>query len=67
MCGQGLEFIRCGDERQAGNISNRSRNLFIKAGFGVQPGADSRAALGERIEIGRTPSIRLIPCSTCQT
>ena len=51
MCGQRLELVGCGDERQAGNRRHICRNLLTPALWRVQSGADSGAALRQRIDV----------------
>ena len=45
-----LEFVRRGDERQAGHRRNALGEEFCELRLGIQPGADRGAALRQRIE-----------------
>ncbi len=45
-----LEFVRRGAERQRGEGGDLRRERFGEAPFGVEPGANRRAALGKPVK-----------------
>ena len=58
MRGERLEFVRRGDEGQAGRSAPlRAAKASAKPVLRVEAGADRRAALRERIELRQVPGV----------